>query len=425
MVDKTFFPAQPPSGEPPSGDPDKKIIDRTPPEPVEERKALVHHWQSRLRRAKKLYETPFRRMREDQLFTLGRQWDTRENQENRYVANVMLRHVKQRTAALYAKNPKVVARRRERMLNTVWDGTNLQLQQTMQVMSEAAMAAAQMGDETAMQAAQEQGMPIVMDAERTKRTEDQLDKIAETLRLLYEYSLDEQQHDFKTMAKMVVQRTLTTGVGYFKLGFQRITRRRPDVETKINDITERLKTIERLAADLADDVTRPEDAEAEQLRLALRALEQEPEQLVREGLTIDYPRSNRIIPDPSCLYLKEFVGCNWVAEEYILSPNEIKEIYGKDITTAFNPYTRTDAGEDVAGDTTELLDEDRDDYDHSRDQRAEKNLALVWEIYSKKDGLIYTLCEGHPDFLREPTVPDIWTERFWPWFPVIWKQAGC
>ncbi|WP_447515080.1 hypothetical protein, partial [Clostridioides difficile] len=47
---------------------------------------------------------------------------------DKYVANITLRHVQQRVAALYAKNPKAVARRREQILHTVWDGTNQSLQ---------------------------------------------------------------------------------------------------------------------------------------------------------------------------------------------------------------------------------------------------------------------------------------------------------
>ncbi|WP_447497402.1 hypothetical protein, partial [Clostridioides difficile] len=78
---------------------------------------------------KKHWKPDFTRMREDQTFAYGLQWDGQKelngskaesDNADKYVANITLRHVQQRVAALYAKNPKAVARRREQILHTVW-----------------------------------------------------------------------------------------------------------------------------------------------------------------------------------------------------------------------------------------------------------------------------------------------------------------
>ena len=74
---------------------------------------------------------------------------------------------------------------------------------------------------------------------------------------------------FKTMMKLTVRRTVTNGVGYVKLGFERVMEQQPDLEKGIADATERLATLERLAADHADDITDENDKEAEQLRLLI------------------------------------------------------------------------------------------------------------------------------------------------------------
>ena len=50
-------------------------------------------------------------MREDQEFTFGKQW-SKDSKDRRYVANLTLRLVAQKTAFLYAKNPKAVAKKR-------------------------------------------------------------------------------------------------------------------------------------------------------------------------------------------------------------------------------------------------------------------------------------------------------------------------
>jgi len=39
------------------------------------------------------------------------------------LGNIALRHVQNRTAAIYANNPTIASRRRERMINNIWDGS--------------------------------------------------------------------------------------------------------------------------------------------------------------------------------------------------------------------------------------------------------------------------------------------------------------
>jgi len=54
-----------------------------------------------------------------------------------YVANITLRHVKQRTAAIYARNPKYRFLRSKRLYHQLWDGTAETLQAAMATISEA------------------------------------------------------------------------------------------------------------------------------------------------------------------------------------------------------------------------------------------------------------------------------------------------
>ena len=49
--------------------------------------------------------------------------------------------------------------------------------------------------------------------------------------------------------------------------------------------------------------------------------------------------------------------------------------------------------------------------------------ACVWEIYSRKDGLVYVICDGYDDFLREPASPEIYNERFYPWYALVFNEV--
>jgi hypothetical protein len=447
-----------------------KMIDRDRPQPPLPRKALVNAWTEAVKHAKKHWKPAFSRMKEDQDFCLGKQW-SRNPKDTRYVANITLREVSQRVAFLYARNPKAVAKRREMILNTLWDGTETQLQSLMQAASTAMQGIvgmtggggpggapiggapqpsvgppggppgqpmpggppppngaggplAALGPAApAAQIAMEQGMAIAQDAMRVKQQEQMLDKIARTLELLYAYQVSQQLHPFKQLMKMTVRRSLTVGVAYVKLGFERVMEKRPDVVAKLSDISERLGTLERLAADLADGETDPNDPEAEQLRLMVRDLEGQQEFIAREGLTFDYPSSFALIPDSKCLHLRGFLGCDWVAEEYVLSVNEVKEIYNVDIGKNYTSYRRPDGGSDISmragmGDMMMM----RPDLE-GKGTGDDKQCAAIWEIYNRKDGLVYTICDGYPDFLVEPASPETPLERFWPWFALTFNEV--
>jgi hypothetical protein len=431
-----------------------KMMERDRPDPPIARKALVNAWAAEVKHAKRHWKSAFERMKEDQDFCIGRQW-SKNIKDKRYVANITLREVTQRVSFLYARNPKAVAKRREMILNTVWDGTEQQLQSIEQAGAMALQGGmlpgaapppgmppgAPVGPPGApsgeppgiapgmpgtpppnpmMGPVLQQGMAIIQDASQVKQQTELLDKIAKTLELLYAYQVGQQLHPFKQLMKMTVRRALTVGVAYVKLGFERVMQKRPDVVAKLSDINERLGTLERLAADIADEESDPDSAEAEQLKLLVQDLQQEVEFIAHEGLTFDYPSSFSIIPDTKCVHLRGFLGSDWVAEEYILSPNEVKEIYNKDVGKSFTSYRRPDAGLD-AGVRANFLQLSADDKDKGAGD--DKQCCCIWEIYNRKDGLVYVVCDGYPDFLREPGAPDTPLERFWPWFTLTFNET--
>lgn len=400
----------------------KDLLERDPPDPSDPRKELVEDWSKKVKRAKKYWEPVFNRMKADQDFAAGLQW-SKEEKDDRYIANLTLRIIAQRVAFFYAKNPKFIAHRRKRILNTVWDGdqsTLVALQQSgAQIMQQVAMGAI---NPMMAQQAQATAMPIMQDAARVKQEEEQLDKIAKTLEYLFRANIDMQTYDFKQMMKLTVRRASTTGVGYVKLGFERVMQKKPEIEQRIADISNRLATLERISADIHDDEVDENGPEAEQLRLLLNDLKNNMQIVVREGLTFDYPSSCSIIPDPKLINLREFLGSDWVAQEFILSPNDVKEIYEVDVGKNYNAYKGVDDGVTVTSNHgfTVLQDKTaRTEMKEGNDGRS----CCVWEIWNRKDGLVYTICDGYIDFLREPASPEVYTDRFWPWYPLTLNEV--
>jgi hypothetical protein len=402
----------------PNEQPDQnKFVNRDRPDPDDPRRKLVNRWQNRVKRARKHWKTQFRRMRENMEFCEGRQWPEmakNEKRDDRYVANICIRHVLQRTAELYPNNPTMQAKTKPKLMAQTWDGSGAQLQQAQQSL----LMATQSG-----MPPDPNSMAILQDAAMIKQFDEVMQRVGRTLELLYQYNIEEQTHSFKASMKMTIRRSIVTGVGYVKLGFQRAMKLSPEIEQRISDMSERLANVERLAADLADNEIQPDSADAEELKIAIQGLTAEGQLIVREGLSFDYPDSTAIIPDPRCRSLRGFLGADWVAQEYLLSPEEIEEIYMVDVGTGYTAY-----GED--GQTTGHEPTSEQHYYSGYGSGGDSDgnapampLACVWEIYNRKDGTVYVLCDGHPDFLQEPGPPEAEITRFWPWFAITLNEG--
>jgi hypothetical protein len=405
----------------------KEIIDRDPPDPPEQRAALVKAWTGRVKAAKTHWDRAFKRMADDEDFAFGYQW-SKDPDDKRYKANLTLRLVAQKTAFLYAKNPKAVARKRERLDSTAWDETQSQLQQVMgagaMMMQQAQMAGT--GPTPQMMGAVQPMLAVAQDAANVKSEHAMMDKLGRTLELLYQYNVAEQVHPFKSMMKLTVRRTVTCGISYVKLGFERVMEKRPDMEKGIADASERLATLERLGADIADDIVDSNSKEAEQLRLMIEDMSAQSEFVAREGLTFDYPLPTNIIPDPKTLELRHFLGADWVCEQFLLTPHEVEEVYGVDVGKNYTAYHRDDIrGPDPWSLTDMPWSGTGQNWTSDQSRNADKDcdFCCVWQIYCRKDGLVYEVCDGYKDFLREPASPEIFNERFYPWYALIFNEC--
>lgn len=353
-------------------------------EATAERKALVARWLDDVRAAKDHHKDAFKQMKDDIKFAKGLQWPGQAAKDDRYVVNLVLRHIQQRVAALYAKNPTMVAKRKPRMDFAMWDESPEQLQQVIQglAMQDPSIAA------------------LAQDIAQGRARRKQIERIGKTLEIMMRYYMNEQQPPFKLRAKQLIRRTETTGVGFIKLGFQRATGQDPDTADKIADFSTRLAHLERLANEINEGEVFGDQAEIEELRLAMAQMAQQPEIILREGLVFDFPRSWSVIVDPACTELKGFVGANWVAQEFIFSAEKIEELYGVDDigSKGAKEYARKSNGEKPV---------------RSGDKGAE---FRVFEIYDKLTGMMLTVCEGYDDFLEEPAAPRVYIEQFFPFF---------
>lgn len=355
------------------------------------RRANVEYWASQVRADKQHFKPVFDKMRQNMevaRFGSNGKWA----EAGKYAVPLIMRHINQKVATLYARNPKAQAERRPRMEFQVWDGDIRTLQD--------AMSTPEMPQSAA----------VLADFETGRKTAKRYDNIARTLELLYQHFVDECEHGFKAQLKQAVRRANVCSVAYLKLGFQRQMEPRPEIAARMNDVTSQLQVLRRLGKDMEEGDLTPDQAEVDQLELQMAQLQSEQHLLVQEGPVFDFPYATEIIPHRRCRGLKGFIGADYVTHEYQLTADEVEEVYGVDVRKEAS-YRKADATEEMRA------------LDDGAPTEAEKQIVLVWEIWCKKTRQVMTLADGYSDFLREPAAPEYQIDGFWPIFPLMFAAV--
>lgn len=389
--------AQDPQAAPPGSVPltdAAKVIPRDKPDVTRQREELVKEWMEKIEEAEEHWKGTFAMMRESGEFAAGRIWPgerptTSEKQlwDDRYNANITLRHINQRVSSIYAKNPRVRAIRRPKIYYNVWDGS-----------PEMMMAATQGLPDP------QTAMTVIAEATEATNKKKLYEKMGQTLEIVAQYSLDEPIPKFKTQAKQLVRRALTCKVGYVKLGYQRLMQYdSADVDARIKDASDRLAGIQVMADDLADKEFRTDSSEAEELKLQLEALQKQKEMVAREGVMFSFPKAWALIPDTNVTQLKGFVGAEWIAEKYVFTPKQVQKIYKIDVSKSYSAHTPHGQ---------------RGDKRKNRDK-----LCAVYEVYDINGQVCFTLCAGYPDYLKEPGEPNVKLQQFHPYYALYFNDT--
>lgn len=401
-------------------------VKRTDDDTPDGRAALVKKWQGKVIRSRGVFDKIFKQMGKDQRFLRGKQWGDEPEDETKYVANITQRLINQKVSALYAKDPTFIARRKKQLDFKIWDGERSSLAPLQAIISPQPQPIPGPGGQPLIDP--HTGMPVMgpppppdpnavalmLDVQQGLAKRFLMNRIAGTLEIVFAHEIDEQIPPFKKQMKQMVRRTCTNSVGYVKIGYQRFLERRPEDADRVTDITQRIADIASKEADVLEGDIDENSAEMEQLRIELEALQDNmSDHVSREGLVFDFPKSHSIIVDAACTQLSGFVGAQWVAQEYILDKDDIQEIFKVDIGDNYTGYDVND-GTANANATTVANNEKNTD---------KKGRVRMWEIYAKKEGLVYYIAEGYADFLQEPAPPKVRIKRFYPWFPLVFNEA--
>jgi len=387
----------------------------TPVDVPPERTALVQDIIKDIKASKDHWAPAFKRMRTCMKLAAHGTTTTAdaEAESGSYVVPIINRLINQAVATLYAKNPTSIAKRKKKLLFQIWDGDPASIQAALAAPPIIAPVADPLTGQPTIDPATQQPVVVAQpdpnaaallaEVQAAKQEMLLYDRMAKTMQLLFAYYFDEQDSGYKEQLKALVRRGKVCGVGYVKLGFQRVLEKRPDIESKIADATDQVAKIEAMLACMAkgDAAYEENSAKTEELKILIENLQSKVEIIVREGPVLSFPRSTEIIPDRDCRHLKTFAGCRRVSQEFEMTPEKILEVYKVDVTGNFTAYNKE-------GKTTTSVDK--------------KSRARVWEVQDKVNGEVYTVCDGYPDFLKAPAEPDVKIERFWTLFPLVLNE---
>lgn len=372
------------------------------PEAPEDDKLLVARLVKRIKEDKAHHQDAFKQMRENR-FVATRGCDPNWGRD-KYRANITGRHIKRKTAALYAKNPRIVAKSPDYMFFTVWDETAASLRQAMTIVGLAVEQPLSLPHEAVLEA-----QAVIQDFKTGMEAKARLKKIAKTLEKLFKRSMQEQKPlDFKTALKAAVRRALTTGVAYCKLDIQREVGPSAEGSSLLADSRDRIAKLEDLAKRAAADEIDQINGELAELQHAASTLAQQHEIVLQEGLVFDFPESHKVIPDKKTKSIVGFVGSDHLTVEYDYSVAKVREKFGVDVSKVMS-YSVSDSVPTVPSDVGRV--------------RKDHELVQVWEHFDRTTGMCYFLVEGHPGFLKPPAAPNVFVDDFWPVYALTFSAG--
>lgn len=376
--------------------------------------AFVKQWCKRVKADKDYWEKDFKRMRENQEFVSGIQWEGQmamKDAEGRYTINLIVGIVNGIVAQLYARNPEAEVTPRKRMLYAIWDGSIEMLMEAMpgyMMNRQAGMLVDPMGE------------MVMQDFFRGKMIMKQVEKVCETLQRLFQFFVDTTKPDFKEQMKQLVVRVVTCGVGYCIPAFVREARKAPSSTEGDESIVDRVKMAKMIMEQLEEDKIREDDPKIETLRTLLLSVghnQQQGYEEINERLEFDFPPATAIIPDKRCRNLRAFIGARYVTHEMIMPVDEINSFfelsgdaevkltgemknYNPDGTPVTNPDPQLD----------------------NKDDTAKQPQAALWRVFDSQTKSDFFIVDGHKKFVRAPAPLEPSVAGFWHIFSLIFNS---
>lgn len=227
-------------------------------------------------------------------------------------------------------------------------------------------------------------------------------RFAETVRIVVQKELE--RASLKKRMKTAVRSTQTTAIGWLKVSYQRDKRTDPLILQRLNDTQDNLQRIEHLLREIKDgDESSEIEAQRDELKQQVEALEGNVEVSVAEGLCIDFCLTDDVLVDASLRQFDAYTD-RPLAMGVWYSKDQFSETFGRTPDTAATAY------EKLGGEAEET----------GKPELKARNYR-VWEIWDKHSSTIYTITEGECRWTRAPYQPNKVGERWHSLFALAYN----
>ena len=388
-------------------EPKKKDDQDDVSEESKSKRELVKSWCAKIKKAKEKWNNDFERMRHNMDFVAGLQCPGQDKIEwDEQVINFTMKTINNRVAALYARNPQVDAKVRERLDFAVWD-------EKMETIIEAVQQAQQM--QMMGQPVPPELLELLHDFQTGKARQRQAERIGKTLKVVYQYFQQTQEPRFKIQMKQLVRRVAICGVGYIKILFCRDNEDELTHSETADSVSDRAKSAMRILEKLQDGKIETSSADVQTLNNLVASLNITPTDnefsKMRERLVFDFPQATAIIPDTECRMLRGFVGARYVAEEFRLPVETVNTFFDLDIKST--DISQLDSkGQPVVS-----------PQDTSKKDDAIPNKVLLWHVHDLDSKSDFIIADGYKDFILAPEPISPCTRGFWQIIPVLFNDV--
>ncbi len=212
----------------------------------------------------------------------------------------------------------------------------------------------------------------------------------------------------KKRMKANIRAAMTTSVGWLKMGWQEQYSGDPLLVRRINDIQDNLARIEATNSQLKASTDLEEQQRLRQELINQRdGVLQSEELKVFKGFVIDRCRTEDVrILDEDVVEFEDYENAGELAMGVYMSDSEYRARYGRKPwkgSKHFPPARISGLEHDMGPDGNR---------EAQRGGTGKEAYRRVWEIWSMRDGRVYTICEGAHAYAREPYVPSAMPKRW-------------
>ena len=242
-------------------------------------------------------------------------------------------------------------------------------------------------------------------------------KVANTLQVMVSRMLKDAS--LKRMAKKWVRGCMTVGISWMRVSMQ--TRQEPTVmvQNQINDLKQQRERLQALEKMEADEEGRSSDIIIEEINSQITALKANREVTVAEGAVIDIFAPEDVIIASECGDIENYLNAPYIAFDMYKSIDEAYEItkWESEEDLALLKTANRFAQRPRKGENDDTASKGSKEWTITDDKAEFENGFLRFtEIWSKTDGVIYTLIDGvHKKWGRPPYAP-VTGKRWYPLF---------